>query len=272
LTGFGERRENGSIQHLAVRGARYVGLSTDGAAWSMEAGRKWSQSAVLGDVKTAKPMRDRILALSFNQDGSVLAATSGEPSREGDLFLWDTKDWKKEPRRLAGAHSDTILSLAFSPDGKSMVTGGADKVARIIDLESLKVRYTLEGHTHHVLGVDWSPDGRTIVTGGGDNMVKVWDALTGVRKKNIDGAEKEVTAVRFIGSGAQFVAASGDGKVRVVAVAGTVARSMLGAPSFVNALHGPLLGASLAAGGQDGILRLWNAADGSKLAEFADAP
>jgi WD40 repeat protein len=188
------------------------------------------------------------------------------------LFLWDTKNLTKEARRLSGAHSDTILALAFSPDGKAIVTGGADKVARIIDIEPLKVRSTLEGHTHHVLSVDWSPDGRTIVTGGGDNAIKIWDALTGIRKKNVDGAEKEVTSVRFIGSGGQFAAASGDGKVRVVGSTGTVARSIPAATSFVNALHAPLLGSAVATGGQDGVLRLWNAADGSKIAEFGEAP
>lgn len=269
---FGERREKGAVVHLAAHAEKITAVGADGVVWGLDTRQKWTQGAVLGNPKTAVPLRDRVLALAFSGDGNLLAASSGEPSREGDLFFWDTRDWAKEPRRMAGAHSDTILAMAFSPDGKSMVTGGADKVARIIDVEALKVKMTLEGHTHHVLGVDWSPDGRTIVTGGGDNMVKIWDALSGARKKNVDGVEKEVTAVRFIGSGSQFVAASGDGKVRVVAVNGTPARTISAATTFVNAIHAPLLGSSLASGGNDGVLRLWNVADGSKISEFGEVP
>lgn len=269
---FGERREKGGVAHMGTHAEKVTAVGADGAVWGWDTRKKWVQSAVLGNAKTAVPLRDRVLALAFSADGSLLAASSGEPSREGDLFLWDTRDWAREPRRMTGAHSDTILSMAFSPDGKFMVTGGADKVARIIDLATLKVKANLEGHTHHVLGVDWSPDGRTIVTGGADNMVKIWDALTGARKKNVDGVEKEVTAVRFIGSGAQFAAASGDGKVRVVAVNGTPARTIAAATTFVNAIHAPLLGSALASGGNDGVLRLWNVTDGSKISELGETP
>jgi WD40 repeat protein len=97
----------------------------------------------------------------------------------------------------------------------------------------------------------------------------VWDVATGARKKNVDGVEKEVTSVQFLGSGAQFAAASGDGKVRVVSTNGTVVRTMVENASFVNALAAPRDGLTLAAGGQDGVLRIWNAATGTKVTEFA---
>jgi WD40 repeat protein len=84
--------------------------------------------------------------------------------------------------------------------------------------------------------------------------------------------EKEVTAVRFLGSGAQFAAASGDGKVRVVAVNGTPARTLTAGSAFVNAVHAPPVGPVLTAGGQDGVLRLWNALDGSKISEWGGTP
>jgi WD40 repeat protein len=272
LQSFGERRESGAVSQLAIQGEKAVAVSSDGGVWTCDTRETWVPSGALGDSKTAVPFRDRVLAMAFSNDGTRFAACSGEPSREGDLFLWETKALDKEPRRLAGAHSDTILSLSFSPDGKSLVTGGADKVARIIDVGSLTVKRSLEGHTHHVLSVDWSPDGRTIVTGGGDSMVKIWDALTGVRKKNVDGVEKEITAVRFLGAGAQFAAASGDGKVRVLSVSGVAARTITGGSAFVNAVHAPPVGPVLSAGGQDGVLRLWNAMDGAKISEWGSTP
>ena len=125
-------------------------------------------------------------------------------------------------------HSDAVLSLEFSPDDKTLATGAADKMARLIDLATGKVVRNFEGHTHHVLGVSWSADGRTLATAGADNMVKVWDAKTGDRKKNIEGYDKEVTAVRFVGASANLLTSSGDNKVRLVALDGKEVRAFPG--------------------------------------------
>ncbi len=267
---FGEAREKGAVHALcAAGGNRVVAVSEDGAVWGWDRSEKWVLKKTIGDGLSVEVLRDRVTALAFSPDGSVLAAGSGEPSREGDVVLWRMAALDAPPRKATGIHSDTILGLSFSPDGKTLVSGGADKAARVIDVEKLKLVRSLEGHTHHVLGVSWSPDGRSVVTGGGDNVVKVWDVATGARKKNVDGVEKEVTSVQFLGSGAQFVAASGDGKVRVVGTNGTVVRTMTENALFVNSLAAPRDGLTVVAGGQDGVLRLWNAATGAKVTEFA---
>lgn len=267
---FGERREKGGVRALYSTAADAVlALGEDGTTWTWDLSEKWVLKRTLGDGVSPELLRDRVTALAFSADGSILAAGSGEPSREGDVLLWRTAALDAPPRKAVGIHSDTILSLCFSPDGKTLLSGGADKVARLIDVEKLSVTRSLEGHTHHVLGVAWSPDGRSVVTGGGDNVLKVWDVATGARKKNVDGVEKEVTSVQFLGAGTQFAAASGDGKVRVVGTNGTVVRTMTENAFFVNSLAAPRDGLTVVAGGQDGVLRLWNAATGVKVMEFA---
>jgi WD40 repeat protein len=117
------------------------------------------------------------------------------------------------------------------------------------------------------LGVSWSPDGRSILTAGADNTIKIWDASNGTRKKSVDGADKEVTAVQFLGAGSHFIASSGDGKVRVIALNGTVAKTIT-ETAFVNAINATLHGKMVFGGGDDGILRLWNPNDGTKIGEF----
>jgi hypothetical protein len=267
---FGEPREKGAVRALgATGGESVVALSEDGVVWSWNRSEKWVLKKTLGDGASADVLRDRVTALGFSADGSLFAAGSGEPSREGDVLLWRTAALDAAPRKAVGIHSDTILSLSFSPDGKTLISGGADKAARVIDVEKLSVVRSLEGHTHHVLGVSWSPDGRSVVTGGADNVVKVWDVTTGARKKNVDGVDKEVTSVQFLGAGTQFAAASGDGKVRVVGTNGTVVRTMTENAFFVNSLAAPRDGLTVVAGGQDGVLRLWNATTGVKINEFA---
>jgi WD40 repeat protein len=268
---FGEAREKGAVRALSVTAGEGVfALSEDGTTWAWNSSEKWVLKKTLGDGASADVLRDRVTALAFSPDGSVFAAGSGEPSREGDVLLWRTAALDAPPRKAVGIHSDTILGLSFSPDGKTLLSGGADKAARVIDVEKLSVVRSLEGHTHHVLGVSWSPDGRSVVTGGGDNVAKVWDVATGARKKNIDGVEKEVTSVQFLGAGTLFAAASGDGKVRVVGTNGTVLRTMTENGSFVNSLAAPRDGLTVVAGGQDGVLRLWNATTGVKVTEFAE--
>lgn len=267
---FGEPREKGAVRALVeTAGEGTLAVSEDGWTWGWNRSEKWVLKKTLGDGASSEILRDRVTALTFSADGAVFAAGSGEPSREGDVLLWRTAALDAPPRKAVGIHSDTILSLSFSPDGKTLLSGGADKAARVIDVEKLSVVRSLEGHTHHVLGVSWSPDGRSVVTGGGDNVVKVWDVATGARKKNVDGVDKEVTSVQFLGAGTQFAAASGDGKVRVVGTNGTVVRTMTENASFVNSVAAPRDGLTVVAGGQDGVLRLWNATTGVKVTEFA---
>ncbi len=142
-------------------------------------------------------------------------------------------------------------------------------MARVTELATGKIVRNFEGHTHHVLGVSWSADGRTLATAGADGMVKVWDFTTGDRKKNIEGYDKEVTAVRFVGATANLVTSSGDNKVRLVGLDGKEVRVFPEVADFMESAAVSADGKLVVAGGQDSVLRVWNAADGGKLAAFA---
>jgi len=69
-----------------------------------------------------------------------------------------------------------VYGVAFSPDGKRIVTASADKTARVWDAESGKELRKLEGHTEGALCVAFSPDGKRIVTTSVDDTARVWDA------------------------------------------------------------------------------------------------
>ena len=124
----------------------------------------------------------------------------GEPSRSGDISLWDVaggklvKTWKER-------HADAVLSLDFSPDGKLLASGGADKMARVTEIASGKQVNLFEGHTHHVHGGGiprrWP---RARHARAADGVVLVWDMILGERKKKIEGWNKEVTSLQFIGA------------------------------------------------------------------------
>src|SRR5262249_27067108 len=73
-------------------------------------------------------------------------------------------------------HREWVTSVAFSPDGKWVLTGSGDGTARLWDLSStIPVSILLEGHRESVMSVAFSPDGRRVVTGSYDNTARVWE-------------------------------------------------------------------------------------------------
>ena len=74
-------------------------------------------------------------------------------------------------------HSSAVLSIAFSPDGKKIVSGSYDQTIRVWDAETGKeIIPPLEGHSGYVNSVAFSPEGKKIVSGSYDKTIRVWDA------------------------------------------------------------------------------------------------
>lgn len=68
-----------------------------------------------------------------------------------------------------------LTSVAFSPDGKTLVSGSKDNTIRLWDIQSQKETATLTGHSDSVLSVAFSPDGKTLASGSVDNTIRLWD-------------------------------------------------------------------------------------------------
>jgi WD40 repeat protein len=71
-------------------------------------------------------------------------------------------------------HSDSVLSAAFSPNGRRIVTGSSDKTARIWDAVAGTTIAVLKGHAGSVRSVVFSPDGKSVLTASDDNTAQIW--------------------------------------------------------------------------------------------------
>ena len=83
-------------------------------------------------------------------------------------------------------HGSSILSLDWSPDGATILTGHADGTATLWDADTGAEHLTLTGHTGPVFDAAWSPDSRRIATASADGTVWLWDAETGVEQITLD--------------------------------------------------------------------------------------
>ena len=242
------------------------------AAGSYEYATLWDipadRSAPIGEPRRFGPHAFRVLAIDFSPDGKLMATGGGEPSRSGEVKVWDVASGNLV-RSLDALHTDTVFGLRFSPDGKFLATASADKFLKVVRVEDGKEVKSFEGHTHHVLAVDWSGDGKQLVTGGADLVLKVWDFETGEQVKTLQGAGKQVTAVRWVPGKPLVAGASGDAKVRywnpAASGSGNVTRTFAGPSGYVFAVATSKDGKLVAGGGVDGVLYLWDGDDAKVL-------
>jgi WD40 repeat protein/serine/threonine protein kinase len=106
-------------------------------------------------------------------------------------------------------HPDEVWAVAFSPDGRTLVTGSKDGVARLWDAQTGAELRQLRGHDAGVHAVAFSPDGRFVVTGGEDGTARRWDPTTG-RELGCRKHACRVKAVAVSRDGQKVLTAGGD--------------------------------------------------------------
>ncbi len=148
--------------HLSI--VESIAMSPDGkfiASGSFQEVKIWDMRT--GTLRrTITEFVDRVVALAFGK-GDLLATGGGAPSEDGELKVFDAATGKLVVD-IKPCHSDTVYGVAFSPDAKMLVSGGADKFVKVFQIPSGKLVKSFEGHTHHVLDVGWKADGKLIAS------------------------------------------------------------------------------------------------------------
>ena len=225
----------------------------------------WILERTIGSQEDSTTIAHRVTAVDFSADSSQLLVAGGIPSRRGELQVFNTVDGSRT-FSLPQAHDDVVYAARFSPDGKRIASGGADKYLRTFDVASSQQIRRFEGHTSYVLGVAWKRDGQLLASAGADNTVKVWNAETGDQQRTIETFRRHVTAVQFIGETDNMVTSCGDKQMRIHnAVNGGQVRIFNTPTSWLHTVSATPDNAVVAAGEAGGNVYLWNGNNGQQL-------
>mmetsp|Transcript_15846 Transcript_15846/g.15241 ORF Transcript_15846/g.15241 Transcript_15846/m.15241 type:complete len:545 (-) Transcript_15846:416-2050(-) len=118
-------------------------------------------------------------------------------------------------------HTEAILHVSYSPDGKHLASGGGDTTVRFWDTNTNLPKHTCHGHKNHVLCTAWSPDGKRFASSDKNGVLITWDPIKGAQLSTIKAHSKWITSFawepmhRNSGKSERLVTASKDGLAKI---------------------------------------------------------
>jgi RNA polymerase sigma factor (sigma-70 family) len=198
----------------------------------------------------------------YAPDGKVLALAAEDDAK---VVLIDPVTG--DVRHVLKGHTDPILALAISPDGKTLASGGWDTTVRLWDVATGNELRTLDGHRNQVYTLAFAPDGKTLASGSWDRTVRLWNVATGKQLRTLDGHKASVRALAFSPDGKSLVSGGADQLVKVWDPSGAKnVVTLRGHKGAVRAVAFSADGKVLASAGEDGTACLWDPATGEEQA------
>lgn len=261
------------IKNVAAE-VQALSLSPDGKLLAAATG----QSGKLGEVllipldkdepKVLATLPDIALDVKFNPDGTQLASGGSDNA----IRIFDVATGK-EVRKIE-QHSDWVMAVAWSPDGKRLASASRDKTARAYDATTGEMLSAYMNHLEPVFGVAFADGTNNIASVGRDQKLHLWKADDGKTVKDskpLGGFGGEIW--RLLGNSNELITGDKSREIRVYnAQPFKWNRTFSSHNDWVQALALSPDSKTLASGGHDGEVILWNFADGKILQRFIASP
>ncbi|MCI0684301.1 MAG: sigma-70 family RNA polymerase sigma factor [Gemmataceae bacterium] len=241
---------------------------------------------------------EQVLTVAFSNDGKRLVTAGARHERPGQLKIWDAathtllatvkgfrgirslayaphgdvfatgdfgghvklRDGKTGAEiKSARGHTVGVNGVAFSADGKQLISAGLDKVLKLWDVDDLNEKKVLRGHSDMIYCVTFFKHGGAVVSGGKDNTAKIWDLATGTEQRNLAGHASAVESVAVSPDDKVVATASWDRTIRLWdADTGKDTAVIAIGDASMNFIAFSPDGNLLAGAGSDGSVRLWD--------------
>jgi WD40 repeat protein len=195
------------------------------------------------------------------------AVAAGDPgwrhAARANMAAWQSHDIAV---KALVSHQGAVTSLAFSPDGRTILTGSQDNTARLWDAATGRPIGPALAHQWWVRAVAFSPDGKAVLTGSLDGTARLWDAATGRPIGPPLTHQDRVWAVAFSPDGKRVLTGSGDKTARLWdAATGKPIGHPLTHQAMVYSVAFSPDGKGVLTGSSDKTARLWDAATGKPI-------
>jgi CRISPR-associated protein Csx3 len=172
-------------------------------------------------------------------------------------------------------HSDTVQSVAVSPDGKVIASGSLDKTIKLWNLTTGQLLATLKGHSSVVLSLAFSPDGQILASASNmavqDGNIKLWNVGTRTLQRTLGGRllDLRVSCLAFSPDGETLATGHVDAAIRLWHLgSGKVQRILRGHGWDVRSVTFSPDGQLLISAGVDSAIKIWNSRTGKLLHTF----
>ncbi len=203
--------------------------------------------------------------------GGTLTLASGSADRT--IKLWDIQNFNdgKEIRTLK-EHENWVLSVVFSPDGKTLASGGEDNTIRVWNVNTGACKRVIMGHSHWVCAIAFNPkDSNTIACGNADSTVKLWNVNTGECIQTLEEHKDLVYSVAFSPDGKTLATGSEDKTIKLWnPITGECLHTLRQHAQQVYSVAFSPNGEMLASGSGDTTINLWQVKTGALLYTLAD--
>ncbi|MBI4701049.1 MAG: protein kinase [Deltaproteobacteria bacterium] len=242
-------------------GSKVVSAGRDNAV------RLWDPGRQEG-VPLEDDIPDHAARVAFSPDGRTLASGGSDKA----IRLWDVHTGRR--RGALRRHGGTVTAVRYSPDGRLLASGALDGSLLLWATSSGAVQQVLVGHSAGIYDVAFRADGSLLASASLDQSVRLWDPATGASDGVLSVPGAGVLSAAFSPDGRTLATGCYDRVVRLWSLPAKVSppgpepkpaapRELRGHGDFVSGVSFGPDGRTLASGGKDGLVLLWDVAAGS---------